>query len=222
MAGDIATGVEFSAGLGAMGGDGVSELLFEDSVGLVDLVGVVRVALVGRGEVEKMELLADDLALLGDEVLVEVTVEEGSREGVIDDAHGEMQHEVADKAVVVVIVAGMTIGVDHLPQWKSGSGGSFGEKFFESRVQSCRDDNGCAGFVGAWRGKKKLDDGFRFGDTGLFFLVGLGLGHNDGGWRRDADVCSGGSELNGLKMRNQGLVPVIVLSAPEVDVVVAF
>ena len=38
---------------------------------------------------------------------------------------------------------------------------------------------------------------------------------------RDADVCSGG-ELKGLKMGNQGLVPVVVLSTPEVDVVVAF
>ena len=134
MAVYIATSEEFSTGLGAMGGDSVSKLFFEDSIGLVDLVGVVRVALVDGGEVEKMELLADDLGLLGDEVLVKVTIEEGSCEGVSDDAQGEMQHEVADEAVVVVIVVGMMVGVDHLPKWESGLGGGFREEFFENRI----------------------------------------------------------------------------------------
>ena len=51
MAGDVATGVEFATGLGAMGGDhSMSELFFKDGIGLVDLVGVVGVALVGRGK----------------------------------------------------------------------------------------------------------------------------------------------------------------------------
>ena len=125
MAGN--TSIEFATGLGAMGGDGMSELFFKDGIGLIDLVGVVRVALVGRGKVKKMELLANDLGLLGDKVLVEVTVEEGGHEGIIHDAHGEMQHEVTDEAGVVVIVVGMMIGVDHLPKWEGGLGGSFRE-----------------------------------------------------------------------------------------------
>ena len=32
MAGDLATGVQFATGLGAMGGDGMCELFFEDCV----------------------------------------------------------------------------------------------------------------------------------------------------------------------------------------------
>ena len=90
MAVYIATSEEFTTGFGAMGRDSLSKLLCKDGIGLVDLAGVVGVAPVGRGKVEKMELLADDLGLLGDEVLVEVTIEEGSCEGVGDDAHGEL------------------------------------------------------------------------------------------------------------------------------------
>ena len=49
---------------------GMCELLFEDCVGLIELAGVVRVALVGRSKVEKMQLLAKNLGLLSNGILV--------------------------------------------------------------------------------------------------------------------------------------------------------
>ena len=153
MAGDIATRVQFATGLGAMGRDGVCELFFEDCISLIDLAGVVGVALVGRGEVEKvMELLADDLGLLADRVPVEVTTEEGGHEGGSHDANREVHHEVIDEVGVVVVGHGMTVGVNHLSNGVGGLGGSFRKKFFEGSVQDGRDDDGGTGLIGAWRG----------------------------------------------------------------------
>ena len=55
---------------------------------------------------------------------------------------------------------------------------------------------------------------------GLGLLVSFGFGHDDGGCRKSANGCSidRGSKLEGLKMRSQGLVPIVVVSAPELNV----
>ena len=52
MGRNVATGEQFSTGLGVMGKDGMHELFF---------------ALVGRSEVEKMQFLAKNLGLLSND-----------------------------------------------------------------------------------------------------------------------------------------------------------
>ena len=152
MAGDIATGEQFSTGLGVMGRGGMCKLFFKDCIGLIELAGIVGVVFVGRSKVEKMELLAKDLGLLSHGVPVEVTNEDGACEGRSHDANRKLHHKVVDDVVVVIVGHGMMVRVNHLSNGVGGLGGRFKNEFLESCIQSGRDDNGCTSLISAWRG----------------------------------------------------------------------
>ena len=67
------------------------------------------------------------------------------------NAKRKLHHEEVVEGVVVV-GHGVTVGVDHLSNGMGGSGGCFKKEFFESCVKGGRDNDGCIGLVGTWRG----------------------------------------------------------------------